>query len=121
MTLHSKVKVRLRSCDEDGKIITRRVETTPGRAMVMDLVPKVPGIDIEICNRLLTKREISDAIDFVYRHCGQKATVLFADHVMALGFKHACLSGISFGKDDLIIPRGQGNAGHCRARKGQRI
>ena len=30
--------------------------------------------------------------------------MLFADHVMALGFKHACLSGISAGKDDLIIP-----------------
>ncbi|MEK9847971.1 MAG: DNA-directed RNA polymerase subunit beta' [Rhodospirillaceae bacterium] len=105
VTLHTKIQVRLQTSDEAGNLITRRIETTPGRAMVMDLVPKMPGVDMEICNRLLTKREISDAIDFVYRHCGQKSTVLFADHVMALGFKNACLSGISFGKDDLIIPR----------------
>jgi len=105
VTLHTKIQVRLQTTDEAGNLITRRIETTPGRAMVMDLVPKMPGVDMEICNRLLTKREISDAIDFVYRHCGQKSTVLFADHVMALGFKNACLSGISFGKDDLIIPR----------------
>jgi DNA-directed RNA polymerase subunit beta' len=104
VSLHSKVQVRMETCDAEGRKVTRRISTTPGRAMVMDLVPKTSGVDIEICNRLLTKREISDAIDFVYRHCGQKATVLFADRIMALGFRHACLSGISFGKDDLIIP-----------------
>jgi len=43
-------------------------------------------------------------IDTVYRHCGQKDTVIFADHLMGLGFGHACNAGISFGKDDLVIP-----------------
>ena len=43
-------------------------------------------------------------IDDVYRHCGQKETVIFCDHIMKLGFKHACNAGISFGKDDMIIP-----------------
>ena len=43
-------------------------------------------------------------IDAVYRHCGQKETVLFSDRMMGLGFHHACRAGISFGKDDLIIP-----------------
>jgi DNA-directed RNA polymerase subunit beta' len=38
------------------------------------------------------------------RHCGQKATVIFADQVMGLGFKEAAKAGISFGKDDIIIP-----------------
>ena len=52
----------------------------------------------------MTKKEISNVIDNVYRHCGQKDTVIFADRLMALGFSQACTSGISFGKDDLIIP-----------------
>jgi DNA-directed RNA polymerase subunit beta' len=43
-------------------------------------------------------------IDQVYRHTGQKDTVLFADAIMALGFRHAFKAGISFGKDDMIIP-----------------
>ena len=42
-------------------------------------------------NQLLTKREITNVLDDVYRHCGQKETVLFADRLMGLGFKHACL------------------------------
>ena len=58
----------------------------------------------ETVNRLLTKKEIGDVIDQVYRHTGQKETVLFADAIMALGFRHAFKAGISFGKDDMIIP-----------------
>jgi DNA-directed RNA polymerase subunit beta' len=47
---------------------------------------------------------VQNVIDVVYRHCGQKETVIFADRLMALGFAQACKAGISFGKDDLIIP-----------------
>jgi DNA-directed RNA polymerase subunit beta' len=43
-------------------------------------------------------------IDQVYRHTGQKDTVLFADAIMSLGFRHAFKAGISFGKDDMVIP-----------------
>ncbi|MCZ6556172.1 MAG: DNA-directed RNA polymerase subunit beta', partial [SAR324 cluster bacterium] len=42
--------------------------------------------------------------DEVYRHCGQKETVIFTDHLMGVGFHYACKAGISFGKDDLVIP-----------------
>ena len=30
--------------------------------------------------------------------------MIFADRLMGLGFYHACRAGISFGKDDLVIP-----------------
>ncbi len=52
----------------------------------------------------MTKREISNMIDVVYRHCGQKETVIFCDRIMALGFHHAFKAGISFGKDDMVVP-----------------
>ena len=55
-------------------------------------------------NKVLTKKEVSNLIDSVYRFCGQKETVLFADRIMQIGFKYAAIAGISFGKDDLIIP-----------------
>jgi DNA-directed RNA polymerase subunit beta' len=61
-------------------------------------------VPFDVVNRLLTKKEIGDVIDQVYRHTGQKDTVLFADAIMALGFRHAFKAGISFGKDDMIIP-----------------
>ena len=104
VSIHAKVQVRLDAVDEEGKPKTVRVESTPGRIKVMQLVPKSPRVSMEIVNKLLTKKEITNAIDTVYRHCGQKDTVIFADHLMSLGFYHACKSGISFGKDDLIVP-----------------
>ena len=52
----------------------------------------------------MTKKEISKVIDAVYRHCGQKETVIFCDHIMKVGFREACKAGISFGKDDMVIP-----------------
>jgi DNA-directed RNA polymerase subunit beta' len=63
-----------------------------------------PHGSFELVNRLLTKKEIADVIDQVYRHTGQKETVLFADAIMSLGFRNAFKAGISFGKDDMIIP-----------------
>ncbi len=48
-------------------------------------------------------------IDEVYRHTGQKDTVLFADAIMSLGFRHAFKAGISIGMDDMVIPDEQGD------------
>ena len=53
---------------------------------------------------MLSKKQISEVIDVVFRFCGQKETVIFCDRIMSLGFKNAFKAGISFGKDDLIIP-----------------
>ena len=39
-----------------------------------------------------------------YRHCGQKESVIFCDQIMSLGFREAFKAGISFGKDDMVIP-----------------
>ncbi len=104
VSLHAKVKSRLDTVDSEGNDIVRRVETTPGRMLLARLLPKNPALPFELVNRLLTKREIMAVIDEVYRHCGQKETVLFADHIMGLGFVNAFKAGISFGKDDLVVP-----------------
>src|SRR3546814_5064672 len=72
--------------------------------LIAECLPKSHTVPFDVFNRLLTKKEIGDVIDQVYRHTGQKETVLFADAIMALGFRHAFMAGISFGKDDMIIP-----------------
>ena len=104
VTLHSKVVARVPQTDEDGNEVIVRFETTPGRMLIGECLPKNHKVPFAIVNRLLTKKDIGDVIDEVYRHTGQKDTVLFADAIMALGFKHAFKAGISFGKDDMIIP-----------------
>ncbi|MDH5750417.1 MAG: DNA-directed RNA polymerase subunit beta', partial [Rhodospirillales bacterium] len=69
-----------------------------------EIFPRNRNIPLELINQLQTKKEITNVIDMVYRHGGQKETVIFADRMMGLGFSYACKAGISFGKDDLIIP-----------------
>ena len=104
VSLQSKVKARFHTVNDNYEPITMTVDTTPGRMLLSEILPKHPKIGFDIVNKLLTKKEISSAIDLVYRHCGQKKTVIFADKLMGLGFKEACKAGISFGKDDLLIP-----------------
>ncbi|MBN8846009.1 MAG: DNA-directed RNA polymerase subunit beta' [Sphingomonadales bacterium] len=104
VTLHTKVVSRVPQTDEQGNEYLRRFETTPGRMLIGECLPKSHTVPFDVVNRLLTKKEIGDVIDQVYRHTGQKETVLFADAIMALGFRHAFRAGISFGKDDMIIP-----------------
>src|ERR1700732_411449 len=90
--------------DENGKPVTRWYETTAGRAMLGQVLPKSPKMQFDVVNKLMTKKEISGVIDQVYRHCGQKETVIFCDRIMALGFYNAFKAGISFGKDDMVVP-----------------
>ena len=104
VTLHAKIKGRFITVDEKGKYVSRIFETTPGRMLLGELLPKHPMVSYDLVNRLLTKKEISNMIDVVYRHCGQKETVIFCDKIMGLGFSYACRAGISFGKDDMVIP-----------------
>ncbi|HWK40539.1 MAG TPA: DNA-directed RNA polymerase subunit beta' [Croceibacterium sp.] len=104
VTLHSKITSRVPQTDEAGKQYMMRVETTPGRMLIGECLPKSHRVPFDTINKLLTKKDIGDVIDTVYRHTGQKDTVLFADAIMALGFRHAFKAGISFGKDDMIIP-----------------
>ena len=104
VTLHSKIRARWESVDADGNPTSEVVETTPGRMMVAQVLPRDHNIPFEAVNQLLTKKTVQGLIDVVYRHCGQKNTVIFADHIMGLGFREACKAGISFGKDDMVIP-----------------
>jgi DNA-directed RNA polymerase subunit beta' len=104
VSLHARIKARYQTVDAEGKRVVQRVETTPGRMLLSEILPRHPAIPFSLINTLLTKKEISNVIDHVYRHCGQKETVIFCDRLMALGFQQACKAGISFGKDDLIVP-----------------
>ena len=104
LKLHDKILGRFHTVDAEGKPVVQRVLTTPGRLMIAQVLPKNIQIPFSLINRQLTKKNVSDVIDAVYRHCGQKECVIFADRLMGLGFAQAAKAGISFGKDDMIIP-----------------
>ncbi|RRN62300.1 DNA-directed RNA polymerase subunit beta' [Caulobacter sp. 602-1] len=105
VSLHAKIKARHTEMTPDGQLLRKVIDTTPGRMKIAALLPHHPQIGHRLIEKALTKKEIGNLIDIVYRHCGQKATVIFADKIMGLGFKEAAKAGISFGKDDIIIPQ----------------
>ncbi|AML50606.1 DNA-directed RNA polymerase subunit beta' [Falsihalocynthiibacter arcticus] len=102
--LHSKIIARVPQIDEEGNEIMVRFETTPGRVRLGALLPKNAKAPFELVNNLLRKKDVQKVIDTVYRYCGQKESVIFCDHIMTMGFREAFKAGISFGKDDMVIP-----------------
>ena len=104
--IQAKITVRLNETviHEDGtrEVRLRRVETTAGRAIIWTIVPE--GLPFELVNVDMTKKAISRLINQSYRSLGIKASVVFADKLMYLGFSNATRAGVSFGVDDMAIP-----------------
>ncbi len=102
--VHSKIISRFESIDENGDKKIEKYTSTAGRFLLANVLPKNHNIKFSLVDRLLPKKIVSEVIDIVFRFCGQKNTVIFCDKLKDLGFKHAFKAGISFGKDDLVIP-----------------
>ena len=87
------------------KKFSKNIEVQLEDLYLSSILPKHHKIKFSLIDRVLSKKHVSEIIDLVYRYCGQKETVIFCDTIKALGFKHAFKAAISFGKDDLIIPK----------------
>ncbi|QNT78336.1 DNA-directed RNA polymerase subunit beta' [Entomobacter blattae] len=94
--LHDKIRTRYEAIDAEGRSVRQTVVTTLGRMIIAQILPKNPAISFDLINKQLTKKTISDVIDMVYHHYGQKECVIFADRLMGLGFGQAAKVGISF-------------------------
>ena len=92
---HTRIKARFRG---------EMYDTSVGRMFLANLLPEHPDLDFELVNRVLTKKEVGGLIHQVYLNCGEKTTCIFADKLMQLGFKHAAKAGLSFGKNDMMVP-----------------
>jgi len=102
--LHAKITARIPQIDEHGSEVMQRFETTPGRVRLGALLPANNKAPFGLVNALLRKKDVQKVIDTVYRYCGQKESVIFCDQIMTMGFREAFKAGISFGKDDMVIP-----------------
>ncbi len=102
--VHSRIVSRFATVDEEGNNKYEKHISTAGRFLLANLIPKNINNKFALVDRLLPKKIVSEVIDHVFRFSGQKSTVIFCDKLKDLGFKHAFKAGISFGKDDLVIP-----------------
>lgn len=104
--LQARIKVRITEVitDEHGEKTNqiRLLDTTIGRVLFWEIVPD--GIPFEQVNRPMVKKAISSIINFCYRVVGLKATVIFADQLMYMGYRFSTRSGSSIGVNDFAIP-----------------
>ncbi|WP_045097592.1 DNA-directed RNA polymerase subunit beta' [Legionella fallonii] len=100
LDIHAKIRIRMPKENSENEY--HLVETTVGRAILAEILPK--GMSFSNINRTMTKKVISKVIDSCYRNFGLKETVIFADQLMYTGFKYATRSGISIGIEDMEIP-----------------
>ena len=101
--LQSRIKLRIEADrNEVGRKASELVDTTVGRSLVYQIVPK--GIDFDQINKTMGNKDISKLINLCYRSVGLKDTVVFCDQIMYLGYEYSTLSGASIGVDDFVIP-----------------
>ncbi|MBN1784062.1 MAG: DNA-directed RNA polymerase subunit beta' [Alphaproteobacteria bacterium] len=104
VTLHTKIKGRFIKEDGNGNVVKETVDTTVGRMIISTVLPIDPKVEYSWINQELRKKDISKLIGKVHEICGDKKAVIFCDKIKDLGFKYATKSGVSFGKDDMMIP-----------------
>jgi DNA-directed RNA polymerase subunit beta' len=97
--LHAMIKARVNTV-EDGKYVTKILETTVGRVLFNQVVPKEVGF----INELLTKKSLRDIIGTVMKKTDMVRTAKFLDDIKEIGFKMAFKGGLSFNLGDVIVP-----------------
>ncbi|MEA2105457.1 MAG: DNA-directed RNA polymerase subunit beta' [Bacteroidota bacterium] len=99
VALHASIKVKVDDI-VDGKPVNHMIETTVGRVIFNQFVPKEVGF----INELLTKKSLRDIIGTVLKKTGTESTANFLDHIKNMGYQMAFKGGLSFNLDDVIIP-----------------
>ncbi len=97
--MHAKITVRTQDI-ENGKQVTKLINTTVGRILVNHYVPQEVGF----VNEVLKKNTLRDIIGKVIKVCGVARTAQFLDDIKNLGYKMAFKGGLSFNLNDIIIP-----------------
>ena len=98
--IHAKIRIRMPVEADPTK--TELVDTTVGRAILADILPK--KMSFSFVNAVMNKKAITKVLDTCYRKHGLKETVIFADQLMYMGFRFATRAGASIGIDDMEIP-----------------
>jgi DNA-directed RNA polymerase subunit beta' len=100
LDLHANVKVRTEIREKGGELVKKLIETTVGRVMFNQFVPKEVGF----INALLTKKNLREIIGDIIKITDVPKSAKFLDDIKTLGFRMAFKGGLSFSVNDLIVP-----------------
>ena len=100
LAIHAQIKV-LYPYNEKGENVKTIIETTTGRVLFNEHVPKGVGY----INEVLTKKSLRDIIDLVLHKAGTAITANFLDDIKNMGYEMAFKGGLSFNLGDIVIPK----------------
>ena len=100
LDIHAPIHVYVEDLDANGNLVKTMVETSVGRLMVNEFVPK----EIGYVNEVLGKKSLRDIIGRVIKACGVARTAQFLDDIKNLGYYMAFKGGLSFNLADVLIP-----------------
>lgn len=100
LDLHAAIKVRVQVEDEEGKLVTKLIDTTMGRVLFNQQTPK----GMPFANLLMTKKNLKTVIADVLDRSDFAVTAAFLDGIKDMGFTWAFKGGLSFNLADLIEP-----------------
>ena len=98
--MHAIIKVKVEDVDDNGEYFKHIIETTVGRVIFNQVVPRQAGY----INELLTKKSLRNIISDIFKKTGNATTVRFLDDIKTTGYKMAYRGGLSFNLSDVIIP-----------------
>ncbi|HEX5154354.1 MAG TPA: DNA-directed RNA polymerase subunit beta' [Parafilimonas sp.] len=100
LDLHAHIKVRTEIREKSGELVKKLIDTTVGRVMFNQFVPKEVGF----INALLTKKNLREIIGDIIKITDVPKSAKFLDDIKTLGFRMAFKGGLSFSVNDLIVP-----------------
>lgn len=98
--VHAPIKVIVDDLDENGTLVKRMLETSVGRVIVNEIIPKEVGY----FNGIISKKSLRDIIARVIKTVGMARACEFLDGIKNLGYRKSYEGGLSFNLDDIIIP-----------------
>ncbi len=98
--LHAWIKVKVDVLNSEGTLETKLVDTTVGRVIFNQTVPKEVGY----VNQLLTKKSLREIIGLIIKLTDVPQAAKFLDDIKDMGFRMAYVGGLSFNINDLIVP-----------------
>ncbi|MBL6626876.1 MAG: DNA-directed RNA polymerase subunit beta' [Cryomorphaceae bacterium] len=98
--LNAIVKVRTLVDGDNGELVYKVIETSVGRVLFNQVVPKEVGF----INELLTKKALRDIIARILTRTDVPRTAKFLDDMKDLGYSNAFRGGLSFSLGDIQVP-----------------
>ena len=113
VTLHARIKVRVKKTMADGTVKTDIVETTVGRILFNEIIPQ----DLGFVDRTIPENELKFEIDFLVKKKqlkqilekvinthGAMQTAITLDDIKAIGYKYSTRAAMTVSISDMTVP-----------------